>query len=73
MYTKIAHLTTSFNRFLIVFQSALKGTDAIDRSDVYYTISDLDYPVSALMQSPFKVSKGTATSIGLSKKEVGNS
>ena len=47
-----------------------KGTRAIDQSDVYYTLSDLDHPVSALMQSPFKIDKGQNSMIGLSKKIV---
>ena len=54
----------------LAFEFAFKGTKAIDRSDVYYTISDLDHPVSALMQSPFKIGRGIATMIGLSKKVV---
>ena len=53
-----------------MYQFDFKGSDAIDRGDVYYAISNLDYPVSALMQSPNKVSKGTATLIGLSIQEV---
>ena len=54
----------------LAFEFTFKGTQAIDRSDVYYTISDLDHPVSALMQSPFKIGRGIATMIGLSKKVV---
>ena len=53
-----------------VLQFAFKGTEAIDRSDVYYTISDLDHPVSALLQSPFEINKGMSALIGITKKEV---
>ena len=55
---------------ILGLQFAFKGTEAIDRSDVYYTISHLDHPVSALMQSPFKISKGMSALIGIKKKEV---
>ena len=55
---------------ILGLQFAFKGTEAIDRSDVYYTISDLDHPLSALMQSPFKISKGMSALIGITKKEV---
>ena len=53
-----------------VYQLQFKGSDAMDRGDAYYSISNLDYPVSALMQSPNKISKGTVKLIGLTLKEV---
>jgi hypothetical protein len=59
-----------FTFSVLGLQFVFKGTEAIDRSDVYYTISDLDHPVSALMQSPFKISKGMSALIGITKKEV---
>lgn len=53
-----------------VYQFAFRGSDAMDRGDIYYTISNQDHPASALMQSPNKVSRGASTLIGLTLKEV---
>jgi hypothetical protein len=47
-----------------------KGSDAAERIDVLYAISDEDHPAAALMKSPYKANKGTATLVGLNIREV---
>ena len=60
----------NIHSFILGLEFAFKGTEPIDQSDVYYTISNLDHPVSALMQSPFEISKGMTSQIGITKREV---
>ncbi len=52
------------------FDVAFKGSDSVERKGVYFAVSDQDHPVTKLLQSPFKATKGTATLVGLSYKKV---
>jgi hypothetical protein len=52
------------------FEIIFKGSDAAERTDILYAISDEDHPAAALMKSPYKATKGTATLVGLNIREV---
>ncbi len=55
-----------FSDFDVIF----KGSDSVERRGVYYTISDKDHPVTKLLQSPYKLTRGTAVQIGLGYRKV---
>ncbi len=42
-----------------------KGSDATESTGAFYTISDMDHPITKLLQSPKKISSGTSALIGL--------
>jgi hypothetical protein len=56
--------------FITEFEMIFKGSDAAERKDIYYVISDVDHPATTLLQSPNKLNKGMAAKIGLSLKKV---
>lgn len=47
-----------------------KGSDALERRGVFYTISGIDHPITKLMQSPKKIPRGTNALVGLSSYQV---
>ena len=52
------------------FEVKFKGSDALERRGAFYTISDVDHPITKLMQSPKKVPRGTSVLIGLNIYQV---
>lgn len=52
------------------FDVTFKGSDSVERRGVFFSISDQDHPVTKLLQSPYKLTKGIATLVGLSYKKV---
>ena len=42
----------------------------MERKGAYYTVSDLDHPITKLMQSPYKVPRGSNVLVSLSTREV---
>jgi hypothetical protein len=47
-----------------------KGSDALERKGVFYTVSDIDHPITKLMQSPYKVPRKTNILVSLSTRQV---
>ena len=60
----------SYYAFFSEFDVLFKGSDSVERKGVYYTISEKDHPVTKLLQSPYKVTRGTAVQIGLGYRKV---
>ena len=56
----------TFPEFDVIF----KGSDAIERRGAFYAISDLDHPITKLLQSPKKVPRGTSVLLGLNIYKV---
>jgi len=52
------------------FEVIFKGSDALDRNGVFYTISENDHPVTKLLQLPFKAQRGTNVLISLNVQQV---
>lgn len=63
LFTKCVSM---FPEFDVIF----KGSDALERRGAFYTISDLDHPITKLMQSPRKVPRGTSVLLGLNIYKV---
>ena len=52
------------------FDLMFKGSDALERKGVFYTVSDMDHPITKLLQSPYKVPRKSNVLISLSTKVV---
>jgi hypothetical protein len=57
-------------QFLPEFDLIFKGSDALERKGVYYSISNQDHPVTKLLQSPLKAQRTANVLISLSTKQV---
>jgi len=60
----------NIKEFYSEFDLVFKGSDALERDGVVFSLSGLDHPVTKLLQSPFKVSKKTLALVSISKKQV---
>lgn len=56
--------------FVSEFDILFKGSDSVDRRGVFFALSNQDHPVTKLLQSPLKVTRGNAVLISLEIKEV---
>ena len=56
--------------FFPEFDLIFKGSDALERKGAYYTFSDMDHPITKLMQSPYKVPRRSNVLISLSTRQV---
>ena len=58
------------SNFFPEFDLIFKGSDALERKGAYYTFSDMDHPITKLMQSPYKVPRRSNVLISLSTRQV---
>ncbi len=47
-----------------------KGSDAVERNGVFFSVTNDDHPVSSLASRPYRTMPGTVATVALSVREV---